>query len=149
MRTLTSFLVAVFVAVIPVVAQSVETELATFKVSDDTEFAHYREPLVDYLRSRHVTRGTRVCILGEQASDGSKLAWVIWSGGNSMILWGGGESSMISSRRILNLKRDVVASETDVAGSTYLVTRAWVSKQQARCDEYGVSVEISSPELKK
>ena len=56
---------------------------------------------------------------------------------------------MISSRRILDLERDVVESEADVAGSTYLVTREWVSKQKARCDRHGVAVEVSVSELKK
>ena len=126
-----------------------DTEPTVFKVSDDSDFAKFRAPLVEYLRSRHITHGAKVCILGEQASDGSKWAWVIWPVGKTMILWGGSESTMVSSRRILNLKRDVVATESDVKGSTYLVTAQWVSKQKTRCAQYGTQVDITAKNLKK
>jgi hypothetical protein len=132
---------------LPTIAISASTDSDTFKVSDDKEFSGYREPLVAYLRNRHTTTLARVCILGEQGADGSKWAWVIWPKGRKMILWGGGDSSMISSRRILDLKRDVVASEPEVKGSTYLVTRRWVEQQQARCNQFGTQVEISADEL--
>ena len=126
-----------------------DTEPTVFKVSDDSDFAKFRAPLVEYLRSRHISHALKVCILGEQASDGSKWAWVIWPGGKTMILWGGGESTMVASRRILDLKRDVVATEADVKGSTYLVTAQWVSKQKTLCSLYGTQVDITAKDLKK
>ncbi len=58
-----------------------DTEPTVFKVSADSDFARFRAPLVEYLRSRRITHEVKVCILGEQASDGSKWAWVIWPGG--------------------------------------------------------------------
>ena len=66
-----------------------------------------------------------------------------------MILWGGGEATMVTSRRILDLKRDVVATEAAVKGSTYLVTAQWVSKQKTRCARYGMQVDITAKDLKK
>jgi hypothetical protein len=89
-----------------------------------------------------------VCILGEQAADRSKWAWVIWQRGKTMLLWGGGESSMTSSRRILDLTRDVVAAEADMHGSTYLVTRTWVNAQRRRCEQFGTQIDIASKELR-
>jgi hypothetical protein len=120
---------------------------ATFKVADEAAFAGYRAPLLTYLRSRHVSSGAHVCILGERASDGTQSAWVIWPRGQTILLWDGGSSKMSASRRILNLRKDVVASEDEVAGSTYLVTRDWVNKLRAHCAKLGTTVQISAAEL--
>ena len=123
-------------------------EPATFKVADEAAFADYREPLLTYLRGRHVSNGANVCILGERAADGSQSAWVIWPHGQTILLWDGGSSKMSASRRILDLKKDVVASEDEVAGSTYLVTRDWVNQLKARCTKLGTTVQISAAELR-
>ena len=149
MRTLITFVVVAIVLSFAPLVTATGTPAAAFNVGEEKDFAEYRMPLITFLRSRHVTHATHVCILGGQASDGSKWAWAIWKGGKTMILWGGGESSMTSSRRILDLRRDVVASETDLRGSTYLVTQEWVTTQQTQCKQYGTQVYITAKELAK
>lgn len=56
---------------------------------------------------------------------------------------------MIGSKRILDLTRDVVATEAAVNGSTYLVTKAWVKEQQKKCAEFGTEVRITAGDLSK
>jgi hypothetical protein len=148
MRAFFSFLLAVLVILTPRIAKSEAREPATFKIVDDPFFSQYERPLVDYLRSRHVTRDSKVCILGEEDADGSKWAWIIWPRGHQMILWEDSSEPLIHSRRILDLRTDVVASEDELHGSTYMVTRDWVSGETARCDRDGLTIEISSRALK-
>lgn len=112
----------------------------TFRLASDPAFAHYRAPLLAYLRRHHAPPDWQVCILGEQGADGTRWAWVIWPHEQRMILWGGGTSTLIDSRRILDLTTDVVASEDQLHGSSYLVTRAWVAQQVSRCHRSGLMV---------
>lgn len=112
----------------------------TFRLASDPAFAHYQAPLLAYLRSQHAPHDWQVCIIGEQAADGTRWAWVIWPRGQRMILWGGGASTLIGSRRILDLTADVVASEDQLHGSSYRVTRTWVAQQMSRCRRSGLMV---------
>lgn len=64
-----------------------------------------------------------------------------------MILWDGGETSLVASRRILSLTKDVVASDDDIRGSTYLVTRSWVETQVKRCLDDGTTVHITAEDI--
>jgi len=130
---------AALLAVAPAAAND-GTDASVFDVKVDKDFAEFRKPLASFLRSRHAKAPTSVCILGERHADGTKSAWVIWRGGHTMLLWDGGTSAMVASRRILDLSHDVVASEDDVAGSTYLVTRAWVTRQTQRCRQLGTTI---------
>ena len=125
------------------VAAGENSEAPVFDVKSDKDFADFRKPLASFLRSRHAKLPTTVCLLGEQHVDGTKSAWVIWPGGHTLLLWDGGASSMAASRRALDLSHDVVASDDEVAGSTYLVTRAWVAGQMERCRQFGTTVSLS------
>jgi len=49
----------------------------------------------------------------------------------------------------VHLKTDVVPTENDLHGSTYLVTRKWVNDQQAICKKSGETVQISAADLKQ
>lgn len=111
-------------------------------------FSDYRTPLVDFLKTHEARRINNFCILGEEALDGTRSAWVIWREGQKMILWDGGSESLAASRRILDMKRDVVPREADVKGSTYLVTRDWVATTKRRCERSGTQVQIPNTELK-
>lgn len=124
-------------------AASGDAEAHVFDVKADKDFSDFRKPLASFLRSRHARLPTSVCLLGEQHVDGTKSAWVIWRSGHTMLLWEGGTSSMAASRRLLDLSHDVVVSDDEVAGSTYLVTRAWVARQTERCRQVGTTVSLS------
>ena len=87
-------------------------------------------------------RGPQVntfCIVGYQDSAGIKASWVHWAQGNALILWEPGkpQSPLSHSRRYLNLRTDVVASDDQLKGSTYLATRQWVGELQSTCDKVG------------
>ncbi|MEY4562743.1 MAG: hypothetical protein RLZZ618_2020 [Pseudomonadota bacterium] len=118
-----------------------------FELSSVPDFAGYRAAVSRYLRARTPHRLNHVCVLGEQHGDGSRSAWVIWQEGREMVLWDGGREPLVNSRRTLNLRRDVVATEAEVAGSTYRVTRAWVRLQQQRCQRLGSRLELTRHQL--
>ena len=80
------------------------------------------------------------CVVGYKDPDGATTAWVHWVEGEAMIWWEpakNGTSSLVESRRYLSLRRDVVASEKQLKGSTYLVTRSWVNHVISDCKAVG------------
>lgn len=89
------------------------------------------------------------CAVGYRGAEGV-AAWVHWREANRLIFWlGKGDGSapaeaLLRSNRSLDLKTDVVATEADVAGSTYLVTRAWVAAKLADCAARGDHYTISA-----
>lgn len=89
------------------------------------------------------------CAIGYRDAEGT-VAWVHWREGDRLIFWlgrGDGsapDDSLVLSNRKLDLKTDVVATEADVAGSTYLVTRAWVAAKLADCAAKGDKYTISA-----
>jgi len=60
----------------------------------------------------------------------------------------GNDSPLAESTSILHLKTDVVRTENDIHGSTYLVTRQWVRDQKALCKQYGETVRIGLVDLR-
>jgi hypothetical protein len=85
------------------------------------------------------------CAIAYRGPEGMN-AWVHWREGNRLIYWPGGASSesLRYSPRNLDLAKDVVASEADVAGSTYLVTKAWVAAKLSDCAARGDHYTISA-----
>lgn len=89
------------------------------------------------------------CAIGYRDPEGAR-AWVHWREAGRLILWlGKGDGSdsaeaLLRSNRNLDLKADVVATEADVAGSTYLVTRSWVAAKLADCAAKGDQYMISA-----
>ena len=85
------------------------------------------------------------CAIAYRGPEGVN-AWVHWREGNRLILWlgGGAEDALLHSNRNLDLAADVVATEADVAGSTYLVTRAWVAGKLADCAAKGDQYTINA-----
>jgi hypothetical protein len=108
-----------------------------FDISKDGDFANYRQVVTSYIGKRQTQKTTQVCLLGKTASDSSKMAWLIWEAGQEIVLYDQGETNLKHSRRKLNLKNDVVETEAELNGSTYLVTRAWVTQLQLQCQQYG------------
>ena len=79
------------------------------------------------------------CILGFEDSAGIRLAWVYWKEGRALILWEPAtpQTPLSLSQRYLDLRKDVVESEAELKGSTYLVTRAWVNETVSACSKIG------------
>jgi hypothetical protein len=55
---------------------------------------------------------------------------------------GGSEGGLDASRLKIDLRSDVVPSDSDLHGSTYLVTSAWVEKITSACERSGVKVHV-------
>ncbi|CAM3673048.1 hypothetical protein [Paracidovorax anthurii] len=50
--------------------------------------------------------------------------------------------SMASSSGIVNLKTDVVPTDDDIRGSTFLVSRPWVDRLLTQCQRVGTQVRV-------
>ena len=119
----------------------------SFDLDADPDYRNYRQAVVTYLASRHSRADAHVCVLGERDGGGDRTVTVWWKEGARLIQWEGRESKLATSISNLDLKRDVVASEDDLHGSTYLVTRAWVAGFEARCTRSGKSFVVRRAEL--
>jgi len=80
------------------------------------------------------------CVVSYPIGDG--YAWVHWLEGNQLIYWRGAadgppDDTIAFSTRKLDLAKDVVATDEDIAGSTYLVSRKWVNDRLADCKARG------------
>src|SRR5690349_6824556 len=134
-RLLSSFYLAAWSAVFcapPLQAQDVED--VPFDTRADSAFGDATIPLREFLRDQHVRsrRAQHFCISGYRSAKGDdRRAWIHWSEGQKIILWRGAadplsaKKAIARSHSILDLKKDVVPTEDDIKGSTYLVTRAW------------------------
>ena len=78
----------------------------------------------------------------------SLKAWVLCPQGDRIFEWGGGESKIASPQEI-NLKTDVVSSESEIKGSTYVVTQEWVSRLRDACNCFGRKVHITRQRARK
>lgn len=114
----------------------------TFDIRADPDFSRYRQVLRPLAEKYRAGKPNDFCIVGYKVPSESKIAWVIWKQRNELILWEAGESDVAMSRRRLNLKKDVVGSDADVGGSTYLVTKAWVDRVIADCAANGTQLHL-------
>lgn len=116
-----------------------------FSIAADSDFKGYAETVKQFAR-RHRLKGINdFCIVGYSAADRSRYAWVIWRQGQKIILWDAGDADLDLSRRQIDMKKDVVGSDRELQGSTYLVTRAWVDDLIAACNRDGAQVHLEMP----
>jgi hypothetical protein len=146
-----------FVLFVPIFAQTPlraqDAGDVAFDTRSDAAFGDATVPLQEFLRAQHV-RSHRVqhfCVAGYQSASGDvQRAWIHWTEGRKIILWRGAsnsqsaKTSIARSRVITDLKKDVVPTEADIKGSTYLVTQAWVDRLIADCQARGAKYEVGS-----
>jgi hypothetical protein len=79
------------------------------------------------------------CVVGYKDASDATTAWVHWVEGRALILWepSNPPTPLVESRRYLDLTRDVVPSEKQLKGSSYLVTKSWVDGVLADCKRIG------------
>jgi hypothetical protein len=110
----------------------------------DPAFGDPTPSLGAYLKSEKA-RKNRVhhfCAVGYAsavAPETNSRVWIHWKEGHRMILWESGP--VTSSRRILNLKKDVASSEAGVQGSSYRVSRQWVNQVIRECELRGHKIQ--------
>lgn len=127
-----------------VLASLVSAAPQTFDFRRDEGFHSPVPALQRWLARRpHPPRGLQhFCVVGYRFEDGSTLAWVHWQEGRMLLLWEGSdpearEDALVRSRRQLSLDTDVVPTEDEVHGSTYLLTKPWVDALLADCARAG------------
>jgi hypothetical protein len=117
-------------------------ELKIFDLATAPDFQDYKRVLTGYAHEHNPKSGSDFCVVGYLTADGLKSAWVIWQQKRKIILWEG-QNDLDLSRRKLDLKSDVVPTENDLHGSSYLVTKAWVEQITDVCERSGTQVHIS------
>jgi len=123
-------------------AKSSEVKNARFfDTRSSTDFGPAERPLRSLLKASGVAHGRveTFCIVGYDDDASGPTVYIHWPRKQQLILWDGGNrpSSLAHPRRKLDLRKDVVAAEADIGGSTYLVTKAWVAQTLADCAKHG------------
>ena len=122
-----------------------------FDPRPDAAFGDATAALTEFLHSQQVRthRVQHFCIAGYQSANrDEQRAWIYWAEGRKIILWRGAsnpqsaKTSIARSRVITDLKKDVVPTQADIKGSTYLVTQAWVNRVISDCDARGSKYQI-------
>jgi hypothetical protein len=142
-RFFAAWLLAAAVLVLPQGGQAA----TIFPVKGHPEFPQPTKRLRDLVGEKGERSVNHFCIIGYREGEGENHAWVHWREQKALILWEPAADPLIpislaKSRRYLRLEHDVVVSEADVAGSTYLVTRAFVDGVLSDCKKHGVKFEI-------
>ncbi len=85
------------------------------------------------------------CVIGYQLAADNQPACAYWEENNALILWAPmrGPAVLSLSRRFLDLDKDVVESDADVNGSTYVVSRRWANTVIDDCKKRGDAFVIT------
>jgi hypothetical protein len=111
-------------------------EMTPVNVGAIQEFAKPESALRELVNAKKGGATNNFCIVGYKDEAGTVTAWVHWVERNALIFWEPPEP-LAQSRRYLDLRRDVVASDDQLKGSTYLVTKPWVKRLLADCKAVG------------
>lgn len=118
-----------------------------FELDSNELFTGWRTQVQELVDQVPNTAPTRICVVGVTDGDPFSLeAFVIWPGHHQLIIWIPSKTdshSLGHQTRVLDLETDVVASEKQVAGSTYLVTRAWLRGIERRCNTQGTTLTLT------
>jgi hypothetical protein len=137
-----------------VTASDTPSRYSVFKVDRQQGFVPVKPALLAYLSGQSAKAGMhRLCVIGydinrQVNSPADNIAWVYWQQGNRLVYWepviDGFESkeTLIRSRRNLDLTQDVVASDANIAGSTYLISRSWLDDLLTDCKRRGRTYKI-------
>jgi len=125
-----------------------QEELGFFSVREHLGYTEPEKSLELLVRTRGTRRQNHFCVIGYREPSGYEYAWVRWEEGKALILWEAAAdasqpSPLSTSRRFLRLDKDVVASEEQLNGSTYLVTREWVNRVTRDCESHGDKFVVS------
>lgn len=125
-------------------AQAAPGPADTFDVAAEAGYRPVPEALAAYLDDRVARTGThRFCVVGYRLAGTGGIAWVYWHEGQRLVHWepaGAGfepKDTLLHSRRDLDLRRDVVATARELAGSSYRIDRPWLRRLLADCHQRG------------
>ena len=121
-----------------------------FQVEGDPHFGSPRALLRRFLLDSHASGATpqHFCVLGRELANRDRTALIFWREGNKLILWEGQQPPwrLFLSRRLWDLRRDVVDTPREVNGSSYLLTRDWVEEMRHACALEGESLTVAAAE---
>jgi hypothetical protein len=116
-----------------------------FPISAVKDYPHPEKALAALVRRDGKAPFNHFCIVGIRA-EGDYFAEVFWRENNTLTLWETGDpddvESLLLSRRVWNLKKDVVPSQKDIGFSTYLITQQEVDQTLAACNKTGKQFTI-------
>ena len=110
----------------------------TFDFASDPDFKDYQRVVRRFGQQHRPQAPNHFCLIGAPQVK-VRNVWVLWREGAEIILWQGGDD-LNRSQRVTHLKSDVVPTENDLHGSTYLVTKSWVDQLFQRCDRFGIKI---------
>ncbi len=116
------------------------------------QYQQPKEALVGYLKQQK-TKGKKnhFCIIAYRIlreTQKTEVAYVHWPEGRRLILWEPViegrpvEDGLTYSRRQWNLRTDVVATDKDINGSTYLISKPWLRQLQYDCEKNGKKISL-------
>lgn len=111
-------------------------------------FEEPRRVLGSLLTSRRGPVRHSFCVVGyRHGTPAATTAWVHWRQGKRLVLWEpaapGQQADLARSRRSLDLTKDVVDTPEQLKGSSYLVTRAWVTQVLDDCARVGQVFQVN------
>lgn len=118
-----------------------------FSLDTNSWFTGWRSQLQELVDRDGTLSTNTLCVVGWQNGDPASLkAYIVWPAGHKLITWRPSKDdsrSLLHETNVTDLQKDVVAIDQDVHGSTYLVSRAWVSHIKASCRRFGMTVRLS------
>jgi hypothetical protein len=136
---------------------AVPSPAETFVVDQEPGFKPVQPALESYLGGQVGHAGMQhFCVVGyraqrSQAAEAFQFAWVYWHEGQRLVYWEpagadvDSKETLLLSRRDLNLRKDVVATDRELGGSTYRIDRTWLNRLLADCRRHGQSFRIRRP----
>jgi hypothetical protein len=112
-----------------------------FDVATHPEFSRYQAVLKQYVTDSTSAIEADLCIVGFAHEPTWTAVWVLWPEGKRILTWDDGASDLTNGHEI-NLDTDVVPTERDLQGSTYLVTQQWVERLRVACACFGRDVRV-------
>jgi hypothetical protein len=140
----------------PVCAQ--RASMKTFGVDSSSSFAPVRRALRSLVADQSDPNMRQTfCVIGyfgdlNAQQRPTKLAWVYWRQKKRLILWAPAaqvfdpQVTLLRSHRSLDLVTDVVPTDADVGGSTYLVSKPWVDALITDCAVRGTTYTLQPPQ---
>lgn len=140
--------VGVWISTLVALSANARTADKWFTLDSSDQYPNWREQVQELVDSSQAVSPTKICVVGVGDGDASTVqAYVIWRDHHRLITWIPSKDdphSLANQTRVLNLETDVVASDRQVAGSTYLVTRPWLHDLERHCRIFGTTLTLSA-----
>jgi hypothetical protein len=114
--------------------------LTVLKAAEPTTFPNSEVILRSLVQEKTESPTNHLYVSPIKKIGNGSFAWVYWKEKRQLILWepfDSGKWKLSSSRRIVDLDKDVVPTIDDIKGSTYLVDKKWACTTIGDCMKNG------------